>query len=663
MTDAALRAQARQAGILVDWQGADGQRRRVPVPTLRAILAAMGSRNDAGADEERLVLHPGEDIRVRTSARRGEILFEDGSVGRIALRRHGPLGIGRITGPAGYHRLRLGERELRFAIAPRHGWRLKDALGDAPGWGLAAQLYGLRRHGDGGIGDFTAAGVLAAEAAALGADALALSPTHALFPADAARHGPYSPSHREFLNPLYADPAAVFGTRWAAAAEPEPAGGLVDWPRAADAKWRRLRALFDAVRDGALRDPRSRPAASYRRFCQEGGRSLADLACFEAIQAGRKPEARYWRDWTDWPSPAARGLARFRRESRAQIDFFRFAQWLAAESLRAAQEKALSAGMRIGLVADLAVGMDPGGAQAWSCQSDLLVGLTIGAPPDLFNPRGQNWGLTTYAPGALRRQFFAPFLSTLRGALRNTGGVRIDHAMGLARLWLIPEGMSAAEGAYVAYPLRDLLRLLALESARAKAVVIAEDLGTVPPGFSERLARAGVAGMRVLWFERDERGFRPPARWPCDAVALTSTHDLPTVAGWWRGADLLTLDKLGLLDRKAVRAARATRSRDRLALWQAFRRERLADSAPPPPASSGRAVDAALRFVGHSASRLALIPLEDALGQIEQPNLPGTIDEHPNWRRRLALPVDRVLRQPAVRRRLRGLRRGREGRA
>lgn len=657
MTDAALRLTARRAGIQVEWTGADGQRRRVAVPTLRAILAAMGEATRDGHEGERLVVHRGEELRVRTMERRAEILFENGAVRSIALLRRGTSGVATLTGPPGYHRLRLQKREVSFAIAPRHGWRLVDALGEKPAWGLAAQLYGLRRDGDGGIGDFTAAGQLAAEAAALGADALALSPTHALFPADPGRYGPYSPSHRQFLNPLYADPAVVLGPR-AGALQLEPEDSLIDWRRAADAKWRQLRAAFHAIRERGLADPRSAPGASYRRFLREGGQSLADLACFDAIQARLAPDAWNWRGWTDWPSPSAPGLSAFRRENRGQIDFFLFAQWLAAESLRAAQAKARDAGMRIGLIADLAVGMDPTGAQAWSAQSDTLVGLTIGAPPDLFNPRGQNWGLTTYSPGALRRRFYAPFLSTLRGTLRNTGGVRIDHAMGLARLWLIPEGMAPSDGAYVTYPLGDLLRLLALESARAKAVVVAEDLGTVPPGFCERLARAGVAGMRVLWFERDRKRFRQPAAWRPEAVALTSTHDLPTVAGWWRGADLRALAGVGHLDRKAFRDAQAKRGADRKALWQAFRRARLVGPDVPGAASSARAVSAALRFVGRSASRLALIPLEDALGQVEQPNLPGTIEEHPNWRRRLAQPVDRILRQPAVRRRLQGLRPG-----
>jgi 4-alpha-glucanotransferase len=238
---------------------------------------------------------------------------------------------------------------------------------------------------------------------------------------------------------------------------------------------------------------------------------------------------------------------------------------------------------------------------------------------------------------------FSPFLATLRAGLAWSGGVRIDHIMGLMRLWLIPRGQPAGEGAYLAYPLEDLLALLALESHRHGAVVIGEDLGTVPPGFRARLRRAGVAGMDVLWFERTRLNFKKPSRWRADAVAMTTTHDLPTVAGWWSGEDIRTRRALGL----GAPGEDQARQHDRARLWRAFANAGVAGPQPSPE-QPAPAVDAALGYVAQSRSPLMLTPLEDLLGVVEQPNLPGTIDEHPNWRRRLEPPARALFEAPAV---------------
>jgi 4-alpha-glucanotransferase len=329
-----------------------------------------------------------------------------------------------------------------------------------------------------------------------------------------------------------------------------------------------------------------------------------------------------------------------------------FLQWLADRSLGAAQRRARQAGMRVGLISDLAVGMDPSGSHAWSRPGDILSGLSIGAPPDLFNPNGQQWGITTFSPNALAAGGFAPFLATVRAALRNAGGVRIDHAMGLQRLWLVPEGESPADGAYLSYPLIDMLRLLALESRRHHAVVVGEDLGTVPEGFREKLDAHGTYGMRVLWFERDDDGdFARPEDWDRSAIAMTSTHDLPTVAGWWQGDDIALRVKHGVLGKDQRREdVEAERENDRDAIWSAFVEAGAGRGAPPTDAQAF--VDASVRFVAQTPSPICLLPLEDVLGLAEQPNLPGTIDEHPNWRRRLAGPAAGVLDEPGPARRL-----------
>lgn len=316
--------------------------------------------------------------------------------------------------------------------------------------------------------------------------------------------------------------------------------------------------------------------------------------------------------------------------------------------------------MAVGLVADIAVGLDPGGSHAWSRRGELLTGLGIGAPPDAFQAAGQNWGITSFSPGGLQRTGFAPFIATIRAAIRHSGGIRIDHALGLRRLWVVPQGASPLDGAYLHYPEEDLLRLVALESVRGSALVIGEDLGVVPPGFRDVIAERGVLGMRVLPFERDEDGsFSPPQEWDRDAIAMTSTHDLPTVAGWWQGRDIDWRERLGAPGDRAKE--QEERAEDRAALWQACREAGAAAGAMPDPFDPLPALDAAVALTATAACELAIFPAEDLFGLSEAPNLPGTVDEHPNWRRRLPGTADALFADPAVAARIARIKAGREG--
>jgi 4-alpha-glucanotransferase len=550
----------------------------------------------------------------------------------------------------GYHRLRVEDREIVLAVSPARCRSIEDVVPDARLWGLSAQLYGLSHPGDAGIGDLAGAADLARVAGAKGADAIALSPMHALYAADPARFGPYAPSSRLFLNPLHAAPEMVLGH--VTSAEPAAMNGLIDWPAASEAKYGLLRKIFDSFLDGT--EWEGPLGADYARFRAERGPLLYEHACFEALQAARMPQ-REWRSWpTDLRDPRGAAVGFFADAHPDEILFHQFLQWISDRSVAAAQAVARQAGMRIGLIGDLAVGMDPNGSHAWSRQSDILLGLTIGAPPDLLNPHGQDWGLTGFSPRAMEENGFAPFLATLRAAMRHVGGIRVDHAMGLARLWLIPEGASPADGAYLNFPVSDLLRLLALESVRHNVVVIGEDLGTVPEGFHDMLEQSGIHGMRVLWFERDaQTGFVPSRGWGSTDVAMTSTHDLPTVAGWWKGSDIDVRHEHGRLGEGVdPDAMRREREQDRPRLWNAFVREHVGEGPVPEPEETDRVVDAAVRFVAKTEVPLSLIPLEDLLGQVEQPNLPGTITEHPNWRRRLPIAADAVLQDAAVARRI-----------
>ncbi|HWE06244.1 MAG TPA: 4-alpha-glucanotransferase [Rhizomicrobium sp.] len=464
---------------------------------------------------------------------------------------------------------------------------------------LAVQLYALR--GSNGFGDLGALARFAREAAPFGIDALAVSPIHAPFLAVADDISPYSPSSRLFLNPLYA----------AEEVPDDGVEGLVDWPQASRAKIERLREKF----------------ANAPPVHAEG--RLRDHARFEALDAHFRARKLY--RWQDWPSayrnPRGAEVEAFAREHHAEVDFHIFLQALTELSLANAHAAARDAGMAIGLIADIAVGMSPHGSHAWSAPSDVLRGLTIGAPPDIFNPQGQNWGLTALSPGAPREAF----ADTWDAAMRYAGGVRIDHAMGLKRLWVIPDGAGPHDGVYLHYPMHNLFALLAERSRHHRAIVIGEDLGTVPDGFRDAMHSAGMLGMEVLWFQRDGRRFLPSERWSKHAAALTTTHDLPTVTGWWGGRDIDWLEKLGRKsEHGSIDAERWARDEDRAHLWSV-----IGHGLAPSPDETERVLDAAMGFIGRTPCEIAIVPVEDVLDVVEQPNIPGTIDEHPNWRRRL----------------------------
>ncbi|MCQ4158433.1 4-alpha-glucanotransferase [Roseomonas sp. GC11] len=669
---------ARAVGLMARWEDAQGRPRGTTPETLRAVLTALGLPCASQAQRKESLAHwhaaqrrpaplrtalPGGALRFSQPPGRYRLMAEDGTMVE-GLAEAAPGGGARLTAPAlpGYYTLELGGAPLTLAVAPEHGHRIAEACPGGGAWGLAVQLYALRREGDGGVGDYAALARLAAGAAALGADAIALSPVHAQFSADPSRFSPYAPSSRLRLDARHAEGEALLGAL-TPAFPPELAAewarlealDLVDWPAVARARLARLRQLHAAFARVAPEGLR----AEFAAFRAEGGTALHRHAVFEALHATQLAENPARWHWRDWPAalrdPESPEVAAFAATQAEAVEQHAFLQWLADRGLGAAQAAARQAGARIGLVADLAIGVDGGGSDAWSRQDEFLSDVEIGAPPDLFNTRGQGWGITTYAPHGLRATGFAAFRAMLATAFRHAGGVRLDHVLGLRRLWLVPRGASPAGGCYLRYPQEDLLRLVALESHRHRAIVIGEDLGTVPAGFRPALERAGLAGMRVMWFEQAAGGFRAPQRWTREAVAMTSTHDLPSVAGWWRGRDLEWRERLGL----TLEGQAAARMVERPRLWAAFRRAGVAAGPPPPPEAVAPVADAAAAYIGRARCGLALLPLEDALAAVEQPNLPGTVDEHPNWRRRLSPPVERMFQDPAIERRLRGLARAR----
>jgi 4-alpha-glucanotransferase len=647
VSDADLAALADAAGIAPSWRDVQGQIHQVAPATLRAVLRAIGleANTDAAVRDTIAELRQhSQDLPPLLTATVDQPVRVHGPL-QVTLEGGGTLdGVDEVRVPApGYHTLECSGHRSTLAVAPPQCY----ALPPGRPWGLSAQLYSLRRPGDAGIGDFAALRALVRAAAARGADAMAISPVHAQFSADPDRFSPYAPSSRVMLNVLHAD--AETGD------DALEQTDLIDWPRAARLRLVQFRRLFEV---GAHQE-------GFAAFRAALGAPLEAHARFEALHAylyGNDPLLWHWRSWPEkFRDPSNPAVQEFARDHAREVTFHAYLQFLADRGLGAAQQEARDAGMRIGLVSDLAVGADGGGSQAWSRQHETLIGLNVGAPPDLLGPEGQDWGLAAFSPRGLQLNGFAAFIEMLRAALRHAGGVRIDHVMGLQRLWVLPEGASATEGAYLRFPVDDLLRLVALESFRHQAIVLGEDLGTVPDGFRERLIDAGVLGMRVLWFERDGDRFTPPGSWSRKAVAMTSTHDLPTVAGWWRGRDLEWRGQLKLLcDENAVWFAHENRARDRTALWDAFRDSGAAGGDAPPPQDGARVADVACKHVAGAACELALLPLEDALGLEEQPNLPGTLHEHPNWRRRLPCQAANLLDAPEVAARIDALSTGRK---
>jgi len=677
MSDAQLEILAGQAGLAVDWIDANGRAQKVSPAVLRSVLTGLG--HPAGSAQEidasllqlqkdqqnhRLPPLITADVGVNVDLSRYfepgtpcEIQLEDGATMNSKLDADASLpGIV----PVGYQHVSIQGQHFTLAVAPARCYSVADAVDDPTprAWGLSAQLYSLRRPGDGGFGDTQALEELARVAGERGADALAISPMHAMFSSDTGRYSPYSPSSRLFLNSLYAAPGTILGERALRTAidasgltnqlrslEEQP---LIDWPVAAQAKQRVLRALYDGFRQGE--HPLHEDFSSFRH---SSGEALENHCRFEALQAERaaRGESLDWRQWPEeWRDPRSAAIARFAEENADEIGFYAFCQWLIARCLERAQSAAKSSGMGIGLIADLAVGADGGGSQAWSRQDELLASLTVGAPPDILNRSGQGWGISAFSPEGLVRNGFRAFIEMLRANFAHAGGLRIDHIMGLQRLWVIPNDAPPTDGAYLYYPIDDLLRLLALESHRHQAIVLGEDLGTVPDGLRDKLIARSILGMRVLLFEQDNTHFKPILDWPDNALATTSTHDLPTLNGWWHGHDIDWNARLELIDSHTEMDWRKHRQRERDGLRNALNQD--PQNFREEHRETDQVLDASVRFLGHTRAPLVLLPLEDALGIDEQANLPGTTDTHPNWRRRLALESRALLDDPDAARRL-----------
>jgi len=599
-------------------------------------------------------------------SRLGDLAVEDmGHLGeaRIALRR---LKLDPI--PLGYHDFVLeGEAKAstRLIVAPARA-HLPGALNGRRAWGLMLQLYSLKSRGDWGIGDFGTLKVLIDGVAGSNADAIGLNPLHTLFldaPEDAS---PYSPCSRLFRNPLYLDVTAIADyaecdearamTRdgeFARAVEQARNAELVSYRNVARFKLSVLERLHDSFTANHVAAGDAR-ASAFARFVEQGGRDLEGLATFQALA-----EHYQTHDWSRWPADHAdqdsAATAEFRRRAAERIAFFQYLQWQCEEQLRAAAELAKSRGMAVGLYNDLAVSVDASSADHWSHQQAFASGVRVGAPPDPFNETGQDWGVVPLNPLHLRDTAYGYFTALLRANMRHAGALRIDHVMGLQRLFLIPPGATPASGAYVRYPLSDLVAVACLESVRHRCLIIGEDLGTVPAGFREHMAQAAILSSRVLYFERQNEEFKPPAEYPNLAAVSVSTHDLATLRGFWEGQDIAAKARLGLFkSRDEEDRAHAARAVDKHELLKALASQGLLPEGISPAdadtlAWTAQLAQAAHAYLARSPSALFMVQLDDLTGQALQANLPGSVTEYPNWRRRQVRPLEDDLADPAVR--------------
>ena len=598
-------------------------------------------------------------------------VIEEGTAEERAYRR---VGLELPELPLGYHTASIvldtgSNGEVQVIVTPDHCYVEPQITSGRRLWGIAVQLYSLRSRVNWGMGDFRDLAALIRTTAPLGCSIVGLNPLHALLPANPAHISPYSPSSRQFLNVLYIavedvpDYAECEAARQRVA-EPEFQATLrelrattnVDYVRVAAAKFEILQLLYANFRSAHLE--RGTPRAdAFRQFVESQGDPLRLHAIYDALDSHLRLQGpQYW-GWPSWPEeyrdPTSLIVNRFARERVQDVEYFLYLQWLAAEQLQAAQALARQAGMAIGLYGDVAVGANSAGSETWSNRHLYVQGASVGAPPDALALKGQDWGIPPQDPNELRGQQYRPFVGLIRNNMRYTAALRLDHVMSLYRLWWVPRGLLSKDGTYMRYPLDDLIAILALESHRNRCVVIGEDLGTVPEQMTIAMEHYGAYHYKVLLFEQTPSGqFKPPSAYVRSALAAVTTHDLPTLRGWWEEHDLHLRDRLDLYPSAAFKAqAHTARASDRRELMLALVAAGLWHWEPHEPlpeysAALSRAVHA---FLGLSNANIALIQIEDLLGMSDPVNVPGTDTEHPNWQRKVTLDLEDIFTRDDVR--------------
>ncbi len=690
---------ARAAGIAPDWSDMDGGRHVVPDETKIALLAGMGLKVgsmgevrdslDALVDQRERRLLPATMVawdtqqpllRIAASRRLGgrvdlNIEREDGSRDRIALdlsqasrveatgsdgRPAPSFRVPLPVQPKGRHRVWLDNDPslaCTLTVAPQRCYLPPSLLSGHKAFGVAAHLYTLRSSADQGIGDLTTLARFAEVTGRRGAELVGLNPLHALFPEHRDHASPYHPSDRRFLDPIYIDVTAadVVGESAEVQQRLDARGPAiaalralknVDYEQVWGVKLAVLRAAFAAFDKRRKRTRRDADIGAFDSFVRAGGTALANFAVFAAVSDER--DGQPWRAWpADLARPESSGVTAFAKAMAEQVDFQLYLQWLADQQLGAAAKAGRDAGLTLGFYRDLAVGTAPDGAEAWANQGVYAQGISVGAPPDAFSAEGQIWGLPPPNPTVPGRAWLDTFSHLLAANMGHAGALRIDHAMGLSRLFWIPDGAPGSAGAYVHYPLEEMIGELSLESHRSRCLVIGEDLGTVAPGFRDRMAAADILSYRVLFFEREKKGlgFLPASDYPRNAVACVATHDLPTFAGWWQGAEIEERRKIGSFTPAEADKAEAERKIERLKLAEVLGKPALAENR----VASQDLVADVHHFMASTPSMLVVAQADDLVGETVAVNLPGTNTERPNWRRRLVVDVADLFDLPLAR--------------
>lgn len=683
-TRADLAEQARRLGVADRYHGFWGKEESVPEAVLRRAVDAMTGDGQAPPSQYGdlppvHVVREGAAIHLRWSSPHPpsgawRLAPEGGNAtlatGHVDQREREAI----IHLPAelapGYYRVTLEaappEQHCRLVVAPRQCWVAPPLEQGERWWGCTIQLYALRSSRNWGIGDFGDLRRLADTAAHQGASFIGLSPLHALFPHDPRTASPYSPSSRKALNPIYLDVQGLVDLSGCAEAVQKVQSEafqeklrtlreteMVDYPGVAAAKDEVLRTLWRHFERHELNKDHSR-GAHFLAFQRERADTLGRHALFEALQEHlHAQDANVW-GWPAWPQeyrdPQGAAVQEFARVHASSVQYRTWLQWLAELQLESCQRYARTRGMGIGLYCDLAVGVNGGGAETWVERDMYAIGMHAGAPPDPLAPGGQDWGLPPWSPQRLRAARYEPFIATVRANMRHSGALRLDHVMALMRLfWTGPDG-----GTYVDYPLEDLMAVLALESQRHQCMVIGEDLGNVAPRMREAMREGSLLSYKPLLFEREEDGgFRPPAQWQPKALAVVSTHDLPTLRGFWLGEDIELAAKLELYPTRAAHEEHVlSRAQDRARLLLALQREQLLpEGASVQPTSLPDAtpafVDAVYAYLARTPCWLVGVQLEDVTGQLLQVNVPGTSEERfPNWRRKLPIDVEALGSDP-----------------
>jgi 4-alpha-glucanotransferase len=674
---------ARRYAVATEYEDWTGRHTRVADSTLIAVLDALGvpaatedERTAALAAHDRdywarplppaIVGRSGVASSFWVHVTHGDpaglwIRLEDGSV-RTGLRQlennSAPYDLdGRLVGeatfelpadlPLGYHHLHLqvgsSDTSTLVIVSPA-SLGLPARLGPSRAWGLATQLYSVRSQRSWGIGDLTDLSDLAVWSASRhGAGFILVNPLHAAAPTPPMEPSPYLPTSRRFVNPLYLrveaiDEFAYVRQRGRIRKAHLDVQALAEKSKQVDrdAAWKAKRSALESV---YLTERSAGRELAYAAYRHREGSSLDHFATWCALAE------EYGNDWHQWPEelqhPAAPAVADFAAEHSRAVDFHRWLQWQLDDQLTAAQATAVQAGMELGIMHDLAVGVDPNGADAWALQDVLALGVTAGAPPDEFNQLGQDWSQPPWRPDQLMQHAYEPVRALVNAVLRHAGGVRIDHIIGLFRLWWIPKGASPTDGTYVRYDHEAMIGIVALEAHRAGAVVVGEDLGTVEPWVRDYLGERGLFGTSILWFEADrdgDGGPLPAEKWREYCLSAVTTHDLPPTAGYLAGEHVRLREKLGLLTRPADQELAADQAQQ--AAWLAeLRRVGLLADDP-----SVEAIILALhRYLGRTPSKLLALSLADAVGDLRTQNQPGTTDEYPNWRVPLRAPDGRKL--------------------